>query len=80
MDTYSVVSHVGLQAVFGGFIAGLSMRAANRQLDVDVMRSLDQVSSLLLPLFFIVTGLSLDIGGVGLEGGSCWHWSSPLRR
>jgi Kef-type K+ transport system membrane component KefB len=61
-------SYLGLQAVFGGFIAGLSMRAANRELDADVMRSLDQAGGLLLPLFFIVTGLSLNIGAVGGEG------------
>ena len=61
-------SYLGLQAVFGGFIAGLAMRAASRELDVDVVRSLDQAGGLLLPLFFIVTGLSLNIGAVGGEG------------
>lgn len=63
-----VTSSLGLQAVFGGFIAGLALRAAHREPDEDVIRSLDQAGSLLLPLFFIVTGLSLDIGAVGGAG------------
>jgi len=63
-----VTSSLGLQAVFGGFIAGLSMRLAHREPDADVLGSLDQAGGLLLPLFFIVTGLSLDIGAVGGAG------------
>jgi Kef-type K+ transport system membrane component KefB len=63
-----VTSSLGLQAVFGGFLAGLVMRAAHREPDADVLRSMDQVGSLLLPLFFIVTGLSLNIGAVGADG------------
>jgi Kef-type K+ transport system membrane component KefB len=63
-----VTSSLGLQAVFGGFIAGIAMRAAQREPDVEVVRSLDQAGGLLLPLFFIVTGLSLNIGAVGGDG------------
>jgi Kef-type K+ transport system membrane component KefB len=50
--------------VFGGFLAGLAMRRRNGAPDADVVRSLDQAGNLLLPLFFIVTGLSLNIGDV----------------
>jgi Kef-type K+ transport system membrane component KefB len=63
-----VTSSLGLQAVFGGFIAGLSMRAWHREPDADVIRSLDQAGNLLLPLFFIVTGLSMNIGAVVGDG------------
>jgi Kef-type K+ transport system membrane component KefB len=55
---------LGLQPAFGGFIAGLAMRAATREPDADLLRSMDQAGGLLLPLFFIVTGLSLDIGAM----------------
>ena len=68
MGSAWVTSSLGPQAVFGGFIAGLSMRIAHREPDADVLRSLDQVGGLLLPLFFIVTGLSLNIGAVGGTG------------
>ena len=59
-----VTSKLGLQPVFGGFLAGLTMRPAKGVLDANVVRSLDQAASLLLPLFFIVTGLSLNVGDV----------------
>jgi Kef-type K+ transport system membrane component KefB len=59
-----VTASLGLQPVFGGFLAGLTMRPRNGVPDADVVRSMDQAGSLLLPLFFIVTGLSLNIGSV----------------
>jgi Kef-type K+ transport system membrane component KefB len=59
-----VTASLGLHPVFGGFIAGLAMRAASREPDADVVRSLDQAGNLLLPLFFVVTGLSLNIGAM----------------
>jgi Kef-type K+ transport system membrane component KefB len=59
-----VTASLGLQPVFGGFLAGLAMRARNGVPDADVVRSLDQAGRILLPLFFIVTGLSLNIGDV----------------
>jgi Kef-type K+ transport system membrane component KefB len=55
---------LGLQPVFGGFLAGLTMRASNSVPDADVIRSLERAGNLLLPLFFVVTGLSLNIGDV----------------
>lgn len=59
-----VTASLGLQPVFGGLLAGLTMRPRSGALDVNVLRSMDQAGSLLLPLFFIVTGLSLNIGSV----------------
>jgi Kef-type K+ transport system membrane component KefB len=55
---------LGLQPVFGGFLAGLTMRNRNGVPDTDVVRSMEQAGNLLLPLFFVVTGLSLNIGDV----------------
>jgi Kef-type K+ transport system membrane component KefB len=57
-----VTATLGLQPIFGGFLAGLTMRAGNGTPDADVLSSMDQAGNLLLPLFFIVTGLSLNIG------------------
>jgi Kef-type K+ transport system membrane component KefB len=59
-----VTSELGLQPVFGGFLAGLAMRPRKGAPDADVVRSMEQAAGLLLPLFFIVTGLSLNIGDV----------------
>jgi Kef-type K+ transport system membrane component KefB len=59
-----VTTMLGLQPVFGGFLAGLAMRTHDGRPDADVVRSMEQVGNLLLPLFFIATGLSLDVGDV----------------
>jgi K+:H+ antiporter len=65
MGSAWVTATLGLHPVFGGFIAGLAMRAGSGEADREVSRALDQTGGLLLSLFFIVTGLSLDIGAMG---------------
>jgi Kef-type K+ transport system membrane component KefB len=63
-----VTASLGLHPLFGAFLAGLTMRGTNSVPDADVLRSMDQTAKLLLPLFFVVTGLSLNIGA--LDGNS----------
>jgi K+:H+ antiporter len=60
-----VTASLGLHPIFGAFLAGLTMRGRNRVPDAEVLRAMDQAGSMLLPLFFVVTGLSLNIGAVG---------------
>lgn len=60
-----VTAALGLHPIFGAFLAGLTMRGRNRAPDAEVLRAMDQVGNLLLPLFFVVTGLSLNIGAMG---------------
>lgn len=66
-------SWIGVHALFGAFAFGLVMpreRTAGapsglrRQIEVP----LEKVSSILLPVFFVVTGLSVDVGGLGWSG------------
>jgi Kef-type K+ transport system membrane component KefB len=59
-----VTTALGLQPIFGAFLAGLAMRGRGKAPDESVLRAMDQVGTLLLPLFFIVTGLILNIGGL----------------
>ena len=59
-----ITATLGLQPLFGGLLAGLAMRARNGAPDADVVLSMEQAGNLLLPLFFVVTGLSLNIGDV----------------
>ena len=59
-----VTATLGLQPIFGGFLAGLTMRARTGVPDADVLSAMDRAAALLLPLFFIVTGLSLNIGAM----------------
>ncbi|MEV0728219.1 cation:proton antiporter [Polymorphospora sp. NPDC050346] len=56
---------IGLHAIFGAFCIGLVMpREPALELGERVRRPLEHVSVVLLPLFFIVTGLGVDIGGL----------------
>ncbi len=58
---------LGLHPVFGGFLAGLVMRGS-RPADHDVLQTMERAGGLLLPLFFVVTGLSLNIEGLRWNG------------
>ena len=40
------------------------MRGRNQQPDLDVVRSMDLAGSLLLPLFFVLSGISLNVSSV----------------
>lgn len=52
----------GVAAIFGAFVAGLVM-PRRADLSHDVSRRLeDFVSTVLLPLFFVVSGLKMDVG------------------
>jgi Kef-type K+ transport system membrane component KefB len=53
---------LGLHPVFGGLLAGLAMPSRDGTPDPDVLRPMEEVSGVLLPLFFIVTGLSVNLG------------------
>jgi Kef-type K+ transport system membrane component KefB len=59
-----VTTSLGLHPVFGGFLAGLAMPSADGSPDPEVLRPLEKVGDLLLPLFFVVTGLSVNIGAL----------------
>jgi K+:H+ antiporter len=59
-----ITAALGLHPIFGAFLAGLTMRGTNRAPEADVVRAMDQAGSMLLPLFFVVTGLSLNIGAM----------------
>lgn len=59
-----VTASLGLHPVFGGFLAGLTMPSATGTPDPEVLRPMEEVGNLLLPLFFVVTGLSLNIGAL----------------
>jgi Kef-type K+ transport system membrane component KefB len=61
LGSASVTAALGLHPVFGGFLAGLTMASATGTTDAQVLRPLEEVGNLLLPLFFVVTGLSLNV-------------------
>ncbi|HEX6472881.1 MAG TPA: cation:proton antiporter [Streptosporangiaceae bacterium] len=57
-----VTASLGLHPVFGGLLAGLAMPRVNGMPDEEVLRPMEQGAGLLLPLFFVTTGLSFNIG------------------
>jgi Kef-type K+ transport system membrane component KefB len=62
-----ITASLGLHPVFGGFLAGLTMPRLDGNLDDELLRPLDQLGGLLLPLFFVVTGLSVNIGKLSAD-------------
>lgn len=58
---------MGLHAIFGAFCMGLIMpREPMAELRERVRRPLENTSLVLLPVFFIVTGLGVDVGALTL--------------
>lgn len=64
-----VTAELGLHPVFGGLLAGLAMPRPGGVPDAGVLRPMEQTAGLLLPLFFVTTGLSFDIGSLDADGG-----------
>ncbi|MEV0320299.1 cation:proton antiporter [Streptomyces sp. NPDC050658] len=65
-----VTAELGLHPVFGGLLAGITMPRRNGVPDADVLRPMEQTADLLLPLFFVTTGLSFNIGSLDGNGGA----------
>jgi Kef-type K+ transport system membrane component KefB len=60
---------IGLHVVFGAFVFGTIL--PKRHIDAiapEIPERIDQTSLLLLPVFFTVTGLSVDFSGLGWQG------------
>lgn len=60
-----LTSWIGVHQIFGAFLFGFVMpREPRRVLAAHLRRPLDDVSVVLLPVFFIVTGLGVDLGAL----------------
>jgi len=59
-----VTAALGLHPVFGGLLAGFTMPWKDGAPDPDILRPMEEIGGVLLPLFFIVTGLSVNIGAM----------------
>jgi Kef-type K+ transport system membrane component KefB len=65
MGSAWVTASLGLHPVFGGFLAGLTMPSVEGRPDPEILRPLENIGGILLPLFFVVTGLSLNVEALG---------------
>lgn len=65
-----VTDKIGIHAIFGAFLFGAVMpRQGAEQLSREILERVEQVTVLLLlPVFFVVTGLNVDVTGLGREG------------
>jgi Kef-type K+ transport system membrane component KefB len=61
-----LTSTIGVHEIFGAFLAGAIFPRGN--LARQVAEKLGTVALILLPVFFVSTGLNVDIGGVGVAG------------
>jgi Kef-type K+ transport system membrane component KefB len=65
MGSAWVSAALGLHVIFGAFFAGVMMpRQADGSPDADLLRPVLDAGRPLLPLFFIVSGLSVDVGAL----------------
>lgn len=63
-----ITAEIGIHAIFGAFLFGVVM-PRDAELTHAILERLESVSVLLLlPVFFIVTGLNVNIRGIGLVG------------
>lgn len=62
-----VTSHIGIHAIFGAFMFGLMM-PRNRDVVKLALPRLEHTAQLLLPVFFVVTGLSVDLTSLSAGG------------
>ncbi|MEZ0095349.1 cation:proton antiporter [Streptacidiphilus sp. EB129] len=58
-------SRIGIHPIFGAFALGLAMPRQSRELlEDEVIKPLHHAGQVLLPVYFIVTGLSVNISGL----------------
>jgi Kef-type K+ transport system membrane component KefB len=71
-----VSQQIGIAPIFGAFALGLSM-PPRAELTHDIRRRLDDfIVTVLLPLYFVVTGLRTDVGL--LDRPMLWIWMPTL--
>lgn len=66
----AVTDLIGIHQIFGAFVFGAVMpKSGAEALTREILERFEQVSVLLLlPMFFVVTGLSVDFAAIGLTG------------
>jgi len=65
-----VTDEIGIHAIFGAFLFGAVMpRQGAEQMSQEILERVEQVTVLLLlPVFFVVTGLNVDVTALGQDG------------
>ncbi|WP_236076217.1 cation:proton antiporter domain-containing protein [Streptomyces coffeae] len=60
---------MGMHHIFGGFLFGLVIpREGAQALRADIHDRTSHLTAILLPMYFVVAGFQVDLGGIGLSG------------
>jgi len=63
-----VTATLGLHVIFGAFLAGIILpRLTDGTPDLEILRPVQEAGSILLPVFFVISGLSVNIGALHLH-------------
>jgi Kef-type K+ transport system membrane component KefB len=72
-----VTSAIGVQPIFGAFLAGLIVPRRKEITERTVSRIRDVTGALLLPMFFVATGLQTKLGLLGTHW-DLWGWCALI--
>ncbi|MGQ4485690.1 cation:proton antiporter [Streptomyces sp. SAS_281] len=68
LGSAAVTQLLGLHFVIGAFLFGLAMPRLHTAAHDGLLRRTEHTTTLLLPVYFIVAGLKVDLSGIGIEG------------
>ncbi|MER5516045.1 cation:proton antiporter [Streptomyces sp. NPDC002763] len=68
---------IGVHALFGAFLFGVITPRGSRRIEVTAARMRSFAVPVLLPLFFVSTGLKTDVGLLGGSAGQ-WLWAGAV--
>ncbi|MCX5199803.1 cation:proton antiporter [Streptomyces sp. NBC_00249] len=69
---------LGVHALFGAFVLGAVMPRGVKAVERAAGRMREFVVPVLLPLFFVGSGLRTDVGLLGGGGGGAWWWAAGV--
>lgn len=75
--TAFATDRIGVHALFGAFLFGVVTPRGNRRIEKAAAGMHAFTMPVLLPLFFVTTGLKTDIGLLG-KSGTLWLWASAV--
>ncbi|MFD8980013.1 cation:proton antiporter [Streptomyces sp. NPDC059564] len=69
---------LGVHALFGAFVFGAVVPRGVKGVERAAERMRDFAVPVLLPLFFVGSGLRTDVGALGAGGGGGWLWAAAV--
>ncbi|MFG2622123.1 cation:proton antiporter [Streptomyces sp. NPDC048507] len=73
-----VTDGLGVHALFGAFVFGAVLPRGVKEVERAAGRMRDFAVPVLLPLFFVGSGLRTDVGALGAGGAGAWLWAGVV--